>query len=329
MSGTSALRAWWARRPPAAGAAVMATGIVSVGLHLAGFETLSRILLALTCAAWLGLAADAVRRLLREHDRWLAETRSPAAFTSVAATTVLGTRISLLGGQWLAEALLALAIALWLRLTLPVVRNWGRRMPGSVFLGCVATEGIAVLGAVLATALKVAWLAHLALVFFWLGLALYVIAFRRFDRRQVRTGVGDHWVLCGALAISVVAGSKLIAAEDRDPYLWNRDDSGVLRTVTISLLILASLCYCVLVAAELRWPRTRYDVRRWATVFPLGMTAVAALSLALALGVPWLRGLGTVLLWIALAAWCAVLVGAARSAREDIRSTDVRSTEPR
>ncbi|MCN9244912.1 tellurite resistance/C4-dicarboxylate transporter family protein [Streptomyces sp. RY43-2] len=329
MSGTSALCAWWARRTPAAGAAVMATGIVSVGLHLAGFEVLSRVLLALTCAAWLGLAADFVLRLLRERDRWLAEAASPTAFTAVAATTVLGTRMSLLGGQWLAGVLLALAAVLWLGLTLPVVRHWGRRMPGSVFLGSVATEGIAVLGAVLATALKVAWLAHMALVFFWLGLVFYVIAFRRFDRRQVRTGVGDHWILSGALATSVVAGSKLIAAEDSDPYLWNRDDSGVLRTVTVALLILASICYCVLTAAELRWPRTRYDVRRWATVFPLGMTAVAALSLALALGVPWLHGLGTVLLWIAVAAWCAVLVGAARSAREDIRSTGIRSTEPR
>ncbi|WP_449345596.1 hypothetical protein [Streptomyces narbonensis] len=33
---------WWAELPPAAGAAVMATCILSVGLHLTGFEALSR-----------------------------------------------------------------------------------------------------------------------------------------------------------------------------------------------------------------------------------------------------------------------------------------------
>ncbi|OIJ99112.1 tellurite resistance/C4-dicarboxylate transporter family protein [Streptomyces colonosanans] len=324
MSGTSALRAWWAQRPPAAGAAVMATGIVSVGLHLAGFEVLSRIALALTGAAWLGLAADFVLQLLRERERWPAKARSSAAFTAVAATCVLGTRVSLLDRQWLAEVLLALAVALWLVLVLPVVRHWGHRMPGSVFLGCVATEGVAVLGAVLGAALGVAWLAHLALVFFWLGLVFYLAALRRFDPRQVATGAGDHWILSGALAISVVAGSTLIAAAHSGPYLWNNDASGVLRTVTLALLVLASACYCVLAAAELRWPRLRYDVRRWATVFPLGMTAVAALSVATDIGVPWLHGLGQVLLWIAVAAWCAVLAGAARSAREGIRSTGPR-----
>ncbi|MGW3495145.1 tellurite resistance/C4-dicarboxylate transporter family protein [Streptomyces sp. NPDC001020] len=324
MSGTSALRAWWAQHPPAAGAAVMATGIVSVGLHLAGFEVLSRIVLVLACAAWLGLATDFVLRLLRERDRWLAEARSPAALTAVAATTVLATRISQLGRQGLAEALLALAVVLWLGLILPVVRNWGHRMPGSVFLGCVATEGIAVLGAVLTAAVGVAWFAHMALVFFWLGLVLYLAGLWRFDPRQVATGAGDHWVLSGALAISALAGTRLIAAAQSGPYLWNSDADGVLRSVTVGLLALEFAGYCVLVAAEVLWPRPRYDVRRWATVFPLGITAVAALSAATSLGVPWLRGVGLVLLWIAVAAWCAVLAGAARSAGKGIRSTGPR-----
>ncbi|MDR3082847.1 MAG: tellurite resistance/C4-dicarboxylate transporter family protein [Streptomyces sp.] len=327
MSGTLALRTWWAQHPPAAGAAVMATGIVSIGLHLAGLEVLSRIVLALAGMAWLGLAAGFVLRLLRERDRWLAEARSPAALTAVAATTVLGTRMSQLGRQGLAEVLLALAVALWLGLIVPVVRNWGRRMPGSVFLGCVATEGIAVLGAVLAAAVGVAWFAHLALVFFWLGLVFYLAGLRRFDLRQVATGAGDHWVLGGALAISTLAGARLVGAAHSGPRLWSDDDTGVLRSVTVALLALEAVCYCVLAAAELRWPRPRYDVRRWATVFPLGITAVAALSVATSVGVPWLRGIGLVLLWIAVAAWCAVLAGAARSAwsaREGIRSTGPR-----
>lgn len=54
---------------------------------------------------------------------------------------------------------------------------------------------------------------------------------------------------------------------------------------------------------------------RWATVFPMGMTAVAALSAATAFGVPWLTWPGRVLLWAAVAVWLAVAAGAVLAAR--------------
>ncbi|MEV5548970.1 tellurite resistance/C4-dicarboxylate transporter family protein [Streptomyces sp. NPDC052309] len=327
------LRTWWAQRPPAAGAAVMATGIVSVGLHLTGHEVLSRIALVLACAAWLGLAVSFVSLLLLQRTTWLAQAGTPGALTAVAATTVLGTRFSLLGTQPPAEALLALAAVLWPGLLVLVVRHWEGRMPGAVFLGCVATEGLAVLGATLSAATSTAWLAHAALVPFWLGLGLYAIAFFRFDLRQVAHGAGDHWVAGGALAISALAGSKLLAAES-GMYLWNDDDHDVLHGVTVALLVLDLVWYAVLLVAEIVWPRARYDVRRWSTVFPLGMTAAATLSVAAAVDVPWLEGPGQVLLWIAVAAWLAVASGAVASARAALRSTGaeaagVRSTARR
>ncbi|MET8075050.1 tellurite resistance/C4-dicarboxylate transporter family protein [Streptomyces sp. NPDC005303] len=324
MSGTSPhspLRAWWTRRPPAAGAAVMATGIVSLGLGLTGHETLSRIALVLGCAAWLGLAAEFAVLLLRERSRWAVDAGTPGALTAVAATTVLGTRFSALGRQTLAEALLALSALLWPVLLVLVVGRWTRRMPGGVFLCCVATQGLAVLGATLAPAESAAWLAHAALVLFWLGLVLYVVALFRFDLRQVLEGPGDQWIAGGALAISALAGSKLIAADSASLYLWNDDDLGVLRAVTVALLVLDLAWYAVLLAAEFVRPRLRYDVRRWATVFPMGMAAVAALSVSAAVDVPSLRTPGEVLLWISVAAWLAVAAGAADSARAAVRST--------
>ncbi|MEU9447418.1 tellurite resistance/C4-dicarboxylate transporter family protein [Streptomyces sp. NPDC048277] len=319
MSGISPLRVWWAQREPAAGAAVMATGIVSVALHLAGAEILSRVMLVLACAAWIGLAADFVARLALDRRRWVTEARTPGALTAVAATTVLGTRFSLLGRQTLAEALLALSTVLWPPLLVLVVRHWKERMPGAVFLGCVATQGLTVLGAVLAAALTTAWLAHLSLVLFWLGLAFYGLAVPRFDWRQVAEGPGDQWIAGGALAISALAGAKLLAADSARLYLWNDDDRGVLRTVTVALLVL-DLAWCVvLLAAEVARPRLRYDVRRWATVFPLGMTATATLSVAAAVGIPWLSRPGRVLVWVALLAWLAVAAGAAGVARPALR----------
>ncbi|MFJ4514057.1 tellurite resistance/C4-dicarboxylate transporter family protein [Streptomyces sp. NPDC088816] len=318
MPGTSPMRAWLAQRPPAAGAAVMATGIVSVALHLTGYELLSRLILAVACLAWLTLAADFVLRLLGDRARWIREAGTPGALTAVAATTVLGTRFSALGWQTLAEALLAPAFVLWPGLLVLVVRSSRRPMPGAVFLSCVATEGLAVLAATLAKEQGVAWPAYAALVLFWIGLALYVFALCCFDLRQLLEGHGDHWIAAGALAISALAGARLVTAGS-GRYLWDADDSGVLRTVTLALLVLDLCWYAVLVVAELVRPRPHYDVRRWSTVFPMGMTAAASVSVATAANVPS-RGLGEVLLWIAVAAWLAVAAGAVLDARTELRA---------
>ncbi|HZF90925.1 tellurite resistance/C4-dicarboxylate transporter family protein [Streptomyces sp.] len=328
MPGTSPLRAWWAQRPPAAGAAVMATGVVSIGLGLSGHEVLSLVLLALACAAWVALAADFVVRLLWQRQRWLAEAGTPAALTAVAATTVLGARFSALDRQLVAEALLALAAVLWPVLLALLVKHWRRRMAGAVFLACVATQGLAVLGAALAEAESAAWLAHTALVLFWLGIVVYGLALARFDPRQVLEGGGDHWVAGGALAISALAGSKLLAADGPALYLWNADDRGVLRFMTLALLVLDLCWYAVLLAAEVVRPRPRHDVRRWATVFPMGMTAAAMLSVASAAGLPSLSGPGEVLLWIAVAAWVAVAARAAAAARAAVRPSTSRHRRP-
>ena len=214
MPGISELRARWAGWPPAAGAAVMATGIISVGLHLSGAETLSRVVLVLAALAWIALAADFAQRLAGDRRRWLADAATPGALTAVAATTVLGTRFSALGWQTLAEALLALSALLWPVLLVLVMRHWKPRMPGSAFLCCVATEGLAVLGATLAAAVGTAWLAHTAMVLFWLGLVLYGIALVRFDLRQVLEGAGDHWIAGGAHALTSLSGGGLVAERD-------------------------------------------------------------------------------------------------------------------
>ncbi|MFJ9925828.1 hypothetical protein ACIRU5_07320 [Streptomyces misionensis] len=89
MPGTPALRAWWAGRAPAAGAAVMATGILSTDLHPTGDEGLSLAAPAPAGVIWIALAVGFVRRLVTDPRRWAAEARSPGALTAVAATAVL------------------------------------------------------------------------------------------------------------------------------------------------------------------------------------------------------------------------------------------------
>ncbi|MEU9102311.1 hypothetical protein AB0D31_32395, partial [Streptomyces sp. NPDC048361] len=146
-----------------------------------------------------------------------------------------------------------------------------------------------------------------ALVAFGLGIFLYGEALVRFDFREVRTGAGDQWIAGGAPAISALAAAKLTASP-----LWTGAAHSALRTTTLALLAVNLAACAALLVAEVRSPRPRYDIRRWSTVFPLGMTAVAALTASQVAGIPWLRTLGEVVLWAAFAAWLLVLAGFAR-----------------
>jgi hypothetical protein len=222
----------------------------------------------------------------------LLDTVATAALTTVAATAVLGTGFSAAGSQSLAAALLVLAVLLWPVPPALPAQDGERRRPGTVFARCMATQGLAVLGATLAAAESAAWLAHAALVLFWLGLVLYVLALARFDVRQVTEGRGDHWLAGGALALSALAGARPISSDSARLYLWNDDDRGVLRHATVVLLVLALACCAALLAAEFLRPRARTGIRRWATVFTWAKTAAAALAVAAALDVAWLDGLG-------------------------------------
>lgn len=288
----------------------MAAGILSVGLGLTGHTVLSLAALALSGALWLLLAADFATRLVADRGRFRADADTPAALTAVAATTVLGARLCQLGRLGAATALLVLAALLWPGLLCSVALHWRHRMPGAAFLVCVATQGLAVLSAALAAAHRLDWLARTALACFCLGALLYVVALRRFDFREVLGGAGDHWVAGGALSITALAGASLTASP-----VWTGPAHTALRTATLVALALSLAWYAVLLAAEVRSPRTRYDVRRWSTVFPLGMTATACLSAADPTGVPGLRPLGEVLLWIAVAAWLLTLAAFALSHR--------------
>ncbi|MFD0008578.1 hypothetical protein ACFVJ4_40255 [Streptomyces sp. NPDC127178] len=309
MPGISDVRVWWAGRPPAAGAAVLATGLLSVGLQAAGVQMLSRVALVLAWIAWAALVADVALRLLGQRHLPSTYSARTGAFTAVTATTVLGTRIAMLGRPSVAEALLALAVLLWVVVMIVAVRHRRRRWTQGA-LGAMATQGLAVLAATLAAAEQKAWLAHSALVLFWLALVLGGRALARLDARQVREGAGEQWIAAGLVAVSAWAGATLLIADGTGMHLWNDDDRGVLRVVTVGLLVLTSVFFLALLAAEAARPRPHYDVRRWATVFSVGMTAAALLSAATALDVSWLRQMGLVLLWTAVAAWLAVAAGA-------------------
>jgi predicted membrane-bound dolichyl-phosphate-mannose-protein mannosyltransferase len=170
--------------PPASGAVVMGTGIVSIGLSLDGRETLSRILLAVEAAIWIALGTLLVGGALRDRERVRREARSPAALTGVAGTAVLGTRLTMLGWSWAGIALLVIAVGFWLGLLLPVLTNWVTTTVGVSLVLTVSTKSLAVLAAAVAAGEHTTWLLDAALAPFLLGLGfVWLVVFVAMLRR--------------------------------------------------------------------------------------------------------------------------------------------------
>lgn len=293
----------------------MATGVVSLCLDTTGPRWLSRLLLAVAAAVWAVLIAVFLVRPVIDPSRWTRETRLPSALTLVAGTGVLGSRLSAAGRPGLAEFLLAAGAALWLVLLPPVLRRWTRPTVGTSLLVCVAPQSLAVLAARLARGSGQRWELYAGAVAYVFGLLAYPLTVRRFDLRQITRGAGDQWVLAGALAITALAGSELWeSATILGPTASTRVTQHLLAALIALTACAAALVYLPLAAAEATHPRPTFDMRRWSTVFPLGMAALTSLQLATILHEHALAHLGTALAWVALAAWAIVAAGTLRHA---------------
>jgi tellurite resistance protein TehA-like permease len=295
----------------------MGTGIVSVALSLDGEETISKVLLAITTVMWVTLAALAAARVIHDRAGLRDDVRTPPALTSVAGTAVLGTGLTALGWSWAGIALLVIAACLWVALIGPVLANLEMPAVGATLLLAVATESLAELAATLAAQEHARWLLAAALAPFALGLCFYVFVIARFAVRELADGMGDHWITGGALAISTLAAGRITAGAKSLSMLGGE---GGLKALTLGLWIATILWLPVLVAAEVRWPRLRYDVRRWSTVFPFGMYAACSFVVGTAAAAGAATSFARVWVWIALAMWAVVFAATLRRAIEIART---------
>jgi tellurite resistance protein TehA-like permease len=297
--------------PLGAGAFVMATGIVSIGLHLVGAGVVSAVLFGVAAAAWLALAAIFLHRALRRPARFRREASSPAVLSAVAGTATLGQRLLELGPAAAADTALGLSVCLCLAL-LPGAARGAKRAAGTAFVLAVSIESLAVLAASCALAQQAVWLAIAALALFLIGLAAYGWIMANLDLRALARSPGDQWIAGGALAISALACAQLADAAGGLVGLGSL--RAPLADAALALLIAAAVWLPLLVVDELVSPRFRYDVRRWSTVFPLGMYAASSVAVGRAVPAPALVTFARVWIWIALAAWLAVAVAACRHA---------------
>jgi tellurite resistance protein TehA-like permease len=311
-------------------ALVMASGIISVGLALEDHPTLSRVLLAVCALAFVvlfvltGWRFVAYRSATRED--FLDPRRAFGFFTFVAGTNVLGVRLGMDGHHSATAALLVLAGTAWLVLgyvvpwtavlgqqTRPVVATAN----GTWFIWVVASQSVAVsaasLEAVVAHGRRE--LALLAVVSWSVGVFLYAAAGVFVSLRLMLYDFGPeeltppYWVSMGALAITVLAGARIVEMADAPMVDATR---GLIAGLAVVFWGFATWLIPVLVAAGwwrhvVRGIPMRYEPTLWSIVFPLGMYAVAGIYLGDADRLPLVRAIGSTMLWVAVAAWALTL----------------------
>ena len=320
---------------PAYFAMVMSTGIISIAAYRLGLQPLARALYALNWVFYVAVWALFGLRLLWHRQAMLDDIvdhlRAPGYFTSVAATSVLGSQCLLLGNNLpLALGLWWLAIALWVVLTYTIFTIFTvkrskprleRGINGGWLLAVVATQSIAVLGALLAARIGQPW--KLELNFFalsmWLwGGMLYIwmmsLIFYRYTFFTFEPGdlSPPYWINMGAMAISTLAGSLLIINVEHAPFLISLQP--FIKGFTVFYWATGTWWIPMLLLLGIwrhfyrRFP-LRYDPLYWGAVFPLGMYAAATHAMLGALEFQFLSWVPGVFLALALAAWLVTLLG--------------------
>jgi tellurite resistance protein TehA-like permease len=313
-------------------ALVMATGIVSTGLHAHGLRALA---VGLTWVAGIAygvlVIANGARITLfgREFRTNLADpARGFGAFTFVAATNVLGTQLAADAHHVAAVVLLVVGMSAWLILGylvpwMAVLSHFERTVlaeaNGTWFVWVVASQSIAVLVATLQPQLG-SGRAELALlaVFCWsVGVFLYIVAGILVAGRMLVHPLGPadltppYWIGMGATAITVFAGARIVQMADAPAMAAT---GGLIAGVSVLFWSFGTWLIPPLIAAGVwrhvirRVPLT-YTPALWSIVFPLGMYGVAGHYLGQADQLPIVALIGDLEIWVAFAAWALTFTG--------------------
>ncbi len=313
-------------------AMVMATGIVAIGAAQQDLRWLAQPLYAIAAVTYMVLAVLLAWRLAVVPKLLAADVTSHAKgfayLTTVAATNVLGSASAIIHGWWnLAWGLWWFSLALWVlfvyaTLIAVVLKSpkpgLGKGINGTWFLLTVSTESVVVLGALLLGRHPSDLLAFALIAAFALGLVLYLIVmtmvFLRWTFTDLEPTEADPpaWIAAGAVAITVLAGSNLLAASSASVRLGRL--APFIEGVVMLAWATATFWFPLMIAIGI-WRHIlnhiplRYHPSYWALVFPLGMYGAATFRMRAAIGLEALEWLPKVTLAVALAAWTAAFVG--------------------
>jgi tellurite resistance protein TehA-like permease len=193
-------------------------------------------------------------------------------------------------------------------------------MNGTWLLITVATQSVAVLGALLAPHMQ-AWqdqLLFLSFGCFLLGGLLYVIVVTMvlyrvlFHPLPAEAMTPPYWIDMGAEAISTLAGANLILHAGT----WNvlQDLLPFLKGLTVLFWATATWWIPLLLLLGVwrhlyRRVPVQYSAQYWSLVFPLGMYAACTSQLMKAMALPLAPALPALFLYVALGAWAVTLWG--------------------
>lgn len=316
-------------------ALVMGTGIISVGFKHLGFEAISWALMIVAVVSYVTLWALFIWRAIEFRSELISDMRNPekvfAFFTIVAGTDVLAVRLLLEGQYQIAVPLVVGAAVLWF--VFGYILPWQvlmardgkpilKRTNGTWFIWAVASQSLAIGLAQTQPFLSgtAYWVGIIAVLSWSVGVALYLAVALFVMLRIIHHGLTaeqfepPYWVSMGALAIAVVAGVSIVDMASTPMVDAARVIIG--GTVVIFWCFAAWLIPMLVGAGVWRHGMRKvplvYTPTLWSMVFPLGMFAVASISLGRVDNLPIVEVIGKVSLIVAFLVWALVSVGMLR-----------------